>query len=527
MFKIKSSKKGSEPFFIKRMKKGSDPFFVLLLSLLFISQFAMPSFALMPMKPEDVKRLKAVGKYDAMMQQWRDFTDRSKLHPFEPSQLIARAKHLDEIEVVLRGDNLPNKPTTDLDGNGITDERDALELGYEVNRAAQRYPFHAPPSGDQKTIVIPVDFRDLHGDPSHGTSYWDTWLFSKGVTDTPSMRDYYAEVSRGVLNCIGTVADSGDNGGWFRIDKNASNYYGFDNAPYLVSKAIDLADPYIDFSQFDNDNDGVVDSLIVIAAGPADWYTFWPHAWELYEPKVCDGVTLSPYFLATEDSYCGTFAHEHGHAMGLPDLYDYDGSSYGVGIWCLMGYGCYCGDEKTPCHLNAFCKDELGWITPIQITENMLDAAIIANPNAEQVYKVWWNGKHYTECFYVENRQNRNCDSYLPGEGILIWHFDKWGNQEVDSKRICDLEEADGRRDIDTMANWGDNTDPFYFEGGNTYFTDFTNPNAHRNDGSPTGIGIIRISSLGDPMYATLIVKEPAIEDIEKVEGIPISPKKP
>ena len=454
---------------------------------------------------------------------WRDFTDKGKPQPFEPSQLIARAKHLGEIRIALR-ENSPAKQTTDLDENGITDERDALELGYEVVRTAQQYPYYAPPQGEQKTIVIAVDFNNRTGDPSHGTAYWNQWLFSRGETSTPSMRDYYAEVSRGILDCVGTVADSGTNGGWFRINQNAENYYGFDNAPYLVAKAIDLADPYVDFSEFDNDDDGVVESLIVVASGPKDWYTFWPHKWDLYEAKVCDGVVLSPYFLATEDSYCGTFAHEHGHAMGLPDLYDYDGSSYGVGIWCLMGYGCYCGDQHTPCHLNAWCKEELGWITPIQITKNILDAEIFSNPGANQVYKVWSNGKRYTECFYVENRQNKAYDTYLPGAGILIWHFDRWGNQEMDNKRICDLEEADGRNDIDTKANWGDNTDPFYRESGNIKFTDYTNPNAHRNDGSPTGVRIVQISSLGDPMYATLIVRKPAIDDIQSVGGTPIQP---
>ena len=35
----------------------------------------------------------------------------------------------------------------------------------------------------------------------------------------------------------------------------------------------------------------------------------------------------------------GVMAHEMGHGLNLPDLYDLDGSSYGVGDWSLMGLG--------------------------------------------------------------------------------------------------------------------------------------------------------------------------------------------
>ncbi len=43
---------------------------------------------------------------------------------------------------------------------------------------------------------------------------------------------------------------------------------------------------------------------------------------------------------------CGVFAHEMGHAaFGLPDLYDTDNSSEGLGNWSLMAGGSWNGPE--------------------------------------------------------------------------------------------------------------------------------------------------------------------------------------
>jgi immune inhibitor A len=56
--------------------------------------------------------------------------------------------------------------------------------------------------------------------------------------------------------------------------------------------------------------------------------------------RIADYVILPAVDPATcGPLHIGVLAHETGHALGLPDLYDYDGSSQGIGAWGLMGTG--------------------------------------------------------------------------------------------------------------------------------------------------------------------------------------------
>jgi hypothetical protein len=69
----------------------------------------------------------------------------------------------------------------------------------------------------------------------------------------------------------------------------------------------------------------------------------------------CDGASIIDI---------GVFAHEFGHAFGLPDLYDTNGGfGKGVGRHALMGAGNW-NRPANPTHMNAWSKIELGWIVP-------------------------------------------------------------------------------------------------------------------------------------------------------------------
>ncbi len=86
------------------------------------------------------------------------------------------------------------------------------------------------------------------------------------------------------------------------------------------------------------------------------------------------GIWVGDYTIQPENGGLGVFAHEYGHDLGLPDLYDVSGNTCGAscsnstGYWSLMSVGCYLGDGgkdgigTKPGDLGAWEKLQLGWL---------------------------------------------------------------------------------------------------------------------------------------------------------------------
>ncbi len=168
----------------------------------------------------------------------------------------------------------------------------------------------------------------------------------------------------------------------------------------------------------------------------------------------------------------GIMAHELGHDIDWPDLYDTDGSSEGVGNWSIMGSGnwtrsstdAYSG--QTPVLPDAFLKWYQGWITPIQQTFPQSGVAIQSSADHPTAYLLGANpggvdwdfddSSGTGEYFLVENRQLVGFDAGLwridsagNAKGCLIWHIDETRTYDnkanaTETRKLVDLEEADG-----------------------------------------------------------------------------------
>ena len=90
-------------------------------------------------------------------------------------------------------------------------------------------------------------------------------------------------------------------------------------------------------------------------------------------PNNPTGTWVGDYTIQPENGGLGVFAHEYGHDLGLPDLYDTSGNTGGAenstGFWSLMSSGANIGDGgpngigDDPTDLGAWELFQLGWLS--------------------------------------------------------------------------------------------------------------------------------------------------------------------
>ncbi len=373
-----------------------------------------------------------------------------------------------------------------------------------------------------------------------------------GPWPTVTMAEHYAEMSYGQFHLSGTVY------GWYDLSSSSDFYEGSQSEPYdngfngppggagaFLQETLDSSDADIDFSQYDNDgpdgiansgdDDGYVDAAFFVHSGrggETGGAYIWSHRWTYSgwwgSPYVTDDMGANGSYIKVNDYIMqpaanadgglieiGVFSHEFGHALGLPDLYDTDYSSSGVGDWCLMAGGSWT-TPSSPVHMSAWCKEMLGWIVPVVPAENSLGFDF---PNVEEnsfAVKLWTHGDlapyvgSYSkgvdvgeEYFLVENRQYIGTEQYIPGDGLLIWHIDnsKWSNDD-ENHRMVDVIAADNHF-------FGSNAgDPWPGTSNNFNFDYESLPPALGWDGNNTEVALLNISPSSPNMTADVEVFE-------------------
>jgi immune inhibitor A len=221
--------------------------------------------------------------------------------------------------------------------------------------------------------------------------------------------------------------------------------------------------------------------------------------------KVSNPDVVGPDYVRREPSppYVGVFAHEFGHVLGLPDLYDYGYDSDGVGMFSLMAGGSYGRDIQnrnysgnTPVHPDAWSKTFLGFAEPIEVTKN---STLTIRPSATSpdIYKVVVPGSNGREYFLLENRQQIGFDAGLAYNvdgsnlhGLVVYHVvedilarnfsrpneaQNWDNNHLGLANFMDngpfatgehhyavsVVQADGLYNIERYQNDGDAGDVF------------------------------------------------------------------
>ena len=297
----------------------------------------------------------------------------------------------------------------------------------------------------------------------------------------------------------------------------------------MVKEAVELAkknNPDLDFRQFDNDGDGIMDNCYVIYAGYSEASTangddIWPHSWYLDDNTTIDGIQIHDYSCSAElvgmpgapvvpsMDGIGTFTHEIGHVLGLKDMYDTDDTSNGKGIdpgaYSLYASGSYNNDSRTPPCLMAFERMQLGWMKEGE------DIVEVKNPEDVTLSTIADNKARFINCqpdrtpgtgmewFILENRQQTGWDKYIPGHGLLITHYDYTDEMKKDwwdingpnnsaKHRCMYIVPADG---IDNEVTRSGDTYPG--KSANTSFTDTTSPSSLNWEKEPVNVPITNI----------------------------------
>ena len=303
-----------------------------------------------------------------------------------------------------------------------------------------------PLTGSPKSLVLLVGFKDLAFAQSRDDFH--KLLNESGYSYNGAMgscRDYFIASSDSLFqpqfDVYGPFTVSGK-----MADYGAEDGNSHDRDPYsmIVEACALAAESGVDFSQYDTDNNGVLDNVFVYYAGHnqaegGGGNTIWPHKSSVaWMNRKVDGISLATYACTSEYSgsagtsraSIGTFCHEFGHVLGLPDLYDTGYNYYTVSNWDIMCSGNYNNNGRTPPTYSAYERFYLGWLKPEQLTEKgehslePLQESNHAYILAEKQHNLSGDNPNPSEFFILEYRTQTGWDSYLPGSGMLVWHID-------------------------------------------------------------------------------------------------------
>lgn len=444
----------------------------------------------------------------------------------------------------------PNKVSNDtLPAHVHRSERKAVEecgdyCKDEVTEGAGARRLEAlpmPTSGFLANLVIAFRFSDHIGADLPSTEDLEILMNAEeavpDIAPTGGVKQVFLDNSNGQFEIHSTVTE------WVTLDRKYTQEYCADNSAGLtyamhecMHNALSKVDSLVNFTDFDTNNDGYIDSIAFLHSGYGAEHTnnfgcVWSHKWKFYEeidgektPMEYisgEGIKVHAYHISpalwgyygNEIGRVGVIAHETAHFLGLNDLYDNDIGA-GIGYWSLMAnaWG-FDRSQQYPPFLDPFSKGELGWASFTELTEPENGIVVTPSYNSHTYYKIT-KGFPEGEYLIIENRQQEGFDELISQAGLLVWHIDtlkennreegypgQFGWPENNKHYKVALLGADGTYHLEKGSNPGDAGDVFH-EGGVTSLDSssdvFPNTAAYQNGTLvETGIEIKNIRSDG------------------------------
>ncbi len=322
-----------------------------------------------------------------------------------------------------------------------------------VKRTASQATAALKSKGSPRIPVILVQFTDLRfsvrDTDSDLCDYYS--LFFNGRMDGTlydvsggygSVRDYFVQQSDSLFMpefvVVGTVTLGN---GYAYYGRNANGVRDANINEFYQEAATGATALWDDWSRFDNDGDGMVETVVIVYAGEGenaftDPNTIWPK--EKRMEKTYGGVDFDDFVVCNEmygekGDGIGVICHELSHSMGLPDLYDTasGGTGYGLDYWDVMDSGNYNKNGYWPCGYSCYEKEFMGWTTLETLEYNKeYELELLPMSEGGKGYKIV-NPENEKEYYILENRQNTGWDKYIArstnshkSHGLLVTHVD-------------------------------------------------------------------------------------------------------
>lgn len=319
-----------------------------------------------------------------------------------------------------------------------------------------------PHSGTPKALVILVSLAD------------QSLVYSKEEINNLLNSEEYTPYEEGEWKSYGSAAQffSDCSNGKFRPQfdvvgpytlENPTPYYGSNfggsdkNVDQLVKDACKKAEEDgLDFSQYDQNNDGYIDLVYVFYAGYGEDYGggdnfLWPCSGYFTSNTTYGGKKIFRYGISAElfgypgvESAYGTekpilrgistFIHEMGHTMGLPDVYptvswskvtSYDNQS--MENWDIMDNGTAVANGYYPTPYSAWEREWLGWTEEMEELKIPGRYSLLPLSEGGKGMRIYNPNDLTRQEFYVlENIPDaggKGWYAFMPGSGLLVTHI--------------------------------------------------------------------------------------------------------
>lgn len=407
-------------------------------------------------------------------------------------------------------------------------------------------------------LVILIDFSNIQFSADDPKAFYSQMFSTEGLTQ------YYDPFIKSNVNCPGSVRD------YFKDQSNGAfsppfDVYGPYRARYgkdavyqaranqcqslastIFSNALKEANEEVDFTIYDNNNDGKIDMVYFLVAGYASSYEgnnkgyLWPHASNLewthysFDGKLIDRYASSTELFGLESvpstvtvDGIGTVCHEFSHVLGLPDFYDTDyseggGQSHDIGGWDVMAGGADYNHGRSPVGYSYYERYALGWAQGNTITES---GSYTLNPVNTSREGYILRTPVENEFFVFENRQKTGWDTYLPGHGMLVTRVDStninvWANNTINcnpAHNYFELLRAGNSKTGDSPS------DPFPGTTSNFMITNTTSPSLLTWDGTPNEFNIMGIVENDGVISFNAVREDEVLKLVEDFESMPVS----